>query len=330
MPSRRPHVTKVLAAALALAAPAAAPRAEPLDLSLVKLGAPSASVWTNLPGVTVSASDAAQLAIDAKTRFATLSIETALAFSSAVMQPASTTGVAGWDLAFEASYVGVHPGKIGTTNAGTAFTANGPWQTKGLVPHELFLSGFHVRKALPYSLEVGGRFVYLSQSNYGAVQGEAKWAVVEGYQRWPDLAIRGAYTAVLGQRDWNLSVLEADVLLSKRFGLNAVASVTPYLAVRWNRITASSEVLDFAPTTAATPSPTQLSQTQARFPELTPSVLRYTLGARLAASTLSVALEGTYFGATTIAGKATPADDEYADVKLARSMGVAGRFGWEF
>ena len=159
--------SKVLAAALALAAPAAVVRAEPLDLSLVKLGAPSAAVWTEMaarasPTFTLSAADAAQLAIDAKTRFATLSVETALAFSSAVMQPASTTGVAGWDLAFEASYVGVHPAKIGTTNAGTAFTANGPWQTKGLVPHELFLSGFHVRKALPYAFEVGGRFVYLS------------------------------------------------------------------------------------------------------------------------------------------------------------------------
>jgi hypothetical protein len=194
------------------------------------------------------------------------------------------------------------------------------------VPHELFTTGLHVRKALPYSLELGGRFTYLSQSNYGAAQLEGKWALLEGFASWPDVAVRGAYTAVLGQRDWNLGVLEADLLVSKRFGLNAVASVTPYLAVRWNRVTASSEVLDFGPGA----SPSNPSATQAAFPELSASLLRYTLGARLAASTLSVAIEGTFLPGTTVAGKASPTAREYPDVALAKSFGVSGRFGWEF
>ena len=317
-------------AALALAALPAAVRAEPLDLSLLKLGAPSASVWGALDtadtGVTLAAGAAEALAAEAKTRFAVLSVETALAFSAAILQPASTTGVAGWDVAFEAAYVGVHPKPIGETSFGTAFAPRGPWQTKGLVPNELFLTGFHVRKALPYSLELGGRFTYLSQSNYGAAQVEGKWAALEGFKSWPDVAVRGAYTAVLGQRDWNLGALEADLLVSKRFGLNAVASVTPYLAVRWSRVTASSEVLDFGP--AATPAIP--NDTQAAFPELSASLMRYTLGARLAASTLSVALEGTLFPGATVAGKASPAADEYPDVELAKSWGVGGRFGWEF
>jgi hypothetical protein len=315
-------------AALVLATAPAAARAEPLDLSLAKLGAPSPAVWTALGARLGLTGDADALASEAKQRFATLSLETALAFSSALLQPASTTGVAGWDVGFEASYVGVHPKPIGSATFG-AFTPRGPWQTKGLVPNELSMAGFHLRKALPYSFELGGRFVYLSQSNYGAAQVEGKWAVVEGYRSWPDLALRAAYTAVLGQRDWNLGALDLGAIVSMRFGLNAVTSVTPYLAGRWTRVKASSEVLDFGPDTAAT-TPEQVRESQAAFPELSASVLRYTLGARFNASTLALAVEGNYLPSRKLAGEAAPTADQYPDVELAASWGLGVRLGWDF
>jgi hypothetical protein len=321
-------------AAVVLATVPAAARAEPLDLSLVKLGAPSASIWTVLDGrdagVTLAAGEADALASEAKQRFATLSIETALAFSSAVLQPASTTGVAGWDVGFEASYVAVHPDTIGSTSFGTVFEPRGPWQTKGLVPNDLLLAGLHVRKALPYSFELGGRFVYLSQSNYGAAQVEGKWAFVEGYRRWPDVAVRAAYTAVLGQVDWNLGSLDLGGVISMRFGLNAVTSVTPYLAGRWTRVTASSEVLDFGPTTDPAPTPAEMRESQAAFPELTTTVHRWTAGARLNASNFGAALEVSYLPAKTVQGEDAPTADQYPDVELAASWGVSVRLGWDF
>jgi len=320
-------------AALVLATVPAAVRAEPLDLSLVKLGAPSAQVWNAL-GIRLGVSaDADALASEAKERFARLSVETALAFSSAMLQPATTTGVAGWDVGFEATYVGVHPEATGTATFGTGpaerFGPRGPWQTRGPAPHELTLAGFHLRKALPYSFELGGRFVYLSQSNYGAAQVEGKWAVVEGYKVWPDFALRAAYTTVLGQRDWNVGALDLGGIVSKRFGLNAVVSVTPYLAGRWTRVTASSEVLDFGPDTGAS-TPEEMRASQAAFPELSASVLRYTVGARLNASTFALAVEGNYLPGKKLAGESAPTASQYPDVELAGSWGVAFRVGWDF
>lgn len=318
------------AVALALAAVPSAVRAEPLDLFLVRLGAPSADVWAALDarsGDNLSPDQELALASESKQRFAVLTIETALAFSSAVLQPASTTGIAGWDVGFEGSYVGVHPEAIGTDSP------RGPWQTKGLVPHELFLTGLHVRKALPFSFELGGRFVYLSQSNYGAAQVEGKWAVVEGYRSLPDVAFRAAYTAVLGQREWDLGALDLGGMVSMRFGLNAVVSATPYVAFRWTRVKASSEVLDFDPTPddpADPPTPAELRESQAAFPELTTSVFRYTLGSRFDVGTLALAVEGNYLPGKTVSGEAAPAANQYPDVELAASWGIAFRLGWAF
>jgi len=284
--------------------------------------------------VTLAPGQAEALANEAKIRFATLSIETALAFSAAFLQPASTTGVAGWDISFEGAYVGVHSDPIGETTFGTGadekFGPRSPWQTKGAPPTELLVAGLHVRKALPYSVELGGRFTYLAESNYGAAQVEAKWAVVEGFTSWPDVALRGAYTAVLGQREWDLSTLEADLLVSKRFGLDAVTSITPYLAARWNRVMASSEVLDFGPTTVADPTPVELAESQAAFPSLHASLWRATLGARFAASTFAAGIEGTYLPGTTVSGEADPTAGQYPDVPISASWGVGLRLGWEF
>ncbi|HEY6098966.1 MAG TPA: hypothetical protein VIW03_06030, partial [Anaeromyxobacter sp.] len=90
------RLASVLAVALVVlrAAPA---RAEPLDLDLVRLGAPDASVWkaldqnqpTPLP---IDDPTAQSLANDAKKRFAILSSEMALALSGPILDPASTTG----------------------------------------------------------------------------------------------------------------------------------------------------------------------------------------------------------------------------------------------
>jgi len=326
--------TQALAAAVALVLAPAAARGEPLDLSFARLGAPSASVWAALDArdasVTLAAGEAEALAAEAKQRFAILSIETALALSAPVLQPASTTGVAGWDVSFEGAYVAVHPDRVGQTSFGTSFGPRGPWQTRGAAPTGLLATGLHVRKALPWSVELGGRLTYLAESNYGAAQVEGKWALVEGFSAWPDVALRGAYTTVVGHRHWDLSTLEADLLVSKRFGLDAVTSLTPYVAARWNQVRASTEVLDFGPTPAADPTPAQLAESQAAFPSLRAALWRVTLGARFAASTFSAGVEGTWLPGTTVAGESAPDAGEYPDVPVAGSFGAALRLGWEF
>lgn len=327
----RPLAFAAAALALAAARPAAA---EPLDLDLARLGAPSASVWTALAtaqSVTLTPAEALALANESKLRFAVLSAETALAFSAPLLQPASTTGHSGFDFALESAYAQVHPGAIGQTSFGTAFGPRSPWQTRGLVPHELFLPSFHVRKALPFSFELGGRMTYLSQSSYFAAQIEGKWALNEGFEYIPDVALRVAHTELLGQRDWNLGATDVGLLVSKRWGVNAVTSVTPYAAARFTFVRGSSDTIDFGPPPASPPPTTgELRAAQASFPKFSKGLYRTTVGLRLTAYVVSMAVEGTYFSGATISGEATPAADEYPDVKLDSSWTAAFRFGWEF
>lgn len=314
-----------LAAALTLGAAAIA-RAEPLDVDLLKLGPPDPVVWTVLQarGLTLTA-PAETLAADAKRRFAILSNDVALAMSSALLQPGSTTGHSGWDVALEGTYSTVHDAAVGTAQPG--FTDR-PWATSSVSPSSLLTSGIHVRKALPFSFEMGGRLTYLAMTSYGAAQGEAKWALNEGFDYFPDVAVRAAYTRLFGQTDWNLDATDLDVLVSKRWGVSAVTSFTPYVAARFTFVNASSERLDFARTAAATPSASDA--TFAAFPHLRTTLYRTTLGVRMTANTVSLAVEGTYFAGTKHAGDASPAAGDYPDFQLGATWSAAFRLGWEW
>lgn len=315
-------MSRLLAPALAaavLALPAGARGAEPLDLDLTRLGAPDPKVWQAQGKV---AADAQVLADDAKVRFGILSSEMALAISSAILQPASTTGHSGFDFELEGAYVGVRP-----TVVGTGASAADDWPTHRMTPHELFLPSFHVRKALPFSFEVGGRMIYLSQSSYFAAQVEGKWALNEGFDVLPDLAVRFAWTELFGQRDWNLGVGDVDLMVSKRWGVNAVTSFTPYAAARFSFVRASTDVMQFGPTSTA---PTDAMSTAAAFPTLSASYYRTTLGLRMTAYAVSMAGEATYFGGSKYSGKTTPTAGQYPSFALKSSWGGAWKFGFEF
>jgi hypothetical protein len=309
------RLASVLAALLALGvAPSA--RAEPLDLDLTRLGAPDSSVW----GVLDPAADADRLARESRQRFAMLSSQLALALSSAVLQPASTTGYAGFDVGFEIATVAADSGAHGAPQPGVAGFSNQIWPTRGSQPSLLHLPSFHVRKALPWSFELGGRVIHLAQSSNFAAQGEAKWALNEGFEYLPDVALRAAYTQLFGEEDLNLGALDVGLLVSKRWSLNGVTSLTPYLAARFTRVSASSEQLDF--TEGGTGSADAAAH--AAFPHFTAGLYRTTLGLRFNAYALSLAMEATYFGG------ASPSDSDYEGVKLASAIGGAAKVGWEF
>jgi len=317
-----------LAAVTALAAGTAS-ASEPLDLDLGRLGAPSAAAWqAAVP--TLTPAEAAQLAADARVRFARLSSDLALAFSSPLLQPGSTTGYSGFAFDLEATYAQVHHGVIGGSLG--SFTAPDYWVTREMKPNELFLTSGHVRKALPFSLELGGRFMYLSQSSYFGAQVEAKWALLEGLQALPDVAVRGAYTMLLGQRDLRLHTTEFDVLVSKRFGVNAVSSVTPYLAARFTLLGASTAALAFRADDTTGPAPLPPAEVQlgsAAFPDLSGLFYRTTAGVRLTAFAVSLGAEVTYYGGGLFETK-NPGPDDYPTFWVPASVTGAFKFGFEF
>lgn len=306
----------LLAAVLAVAAPPSA-RAEPYDVDLSRLGAPDPAVWTTL-GAT---GDPNALARGARQRFAVLSTELALALSSAILQPASTTGYSGFAVDLEIATVAVHSGAVGATELGYSAT---PWAGARTQPSSLYLPSVHVRKGLPFSFELGGRLIYLAMSNAFAGQGEAKWAVHEGFAQFPDVAVRVAYTQLFGVKDWNLSTVDLDLMVSKRFGLGGVTSLTPYLVPRFTWVEASTDRIDFSPGLFGTTPAVGTTGTQARFPNFGAMLYRTTAGVRFTAYSVSMALEGTYFGG------ATPSSRGYSGVKLKPTFGGAAKLGWEW
>ena len=280
-----------IAAALALAAATA--RAEPYDIDLRDLGDPQTD-----PG--------------ALARFGVLSSDLALALTAAVLTPASTTGHSGWDVGLEAAYVGVHPDPVSGAS---------PWRTIAPPPHELLVSSFRVRKALPYSFEVGGRIMNVSQSNFWAGQLEVRWALNEGFHNLPDVAVRMAHTQLFLQRDWNLSATDFDVSVSKAFPFLGVLTLTPYLAARFTYVDASSDVIVFTPNSG----PPQDDVTNAsQFPNFRSTFIRTTLGCRMRTYLVSVAVEATYSLGGEQGGGVYPTYDVPA------SFGGAFRLGFEF
>jgi hypothetical protein len=310
-----------VAAVLALAAAPTA-RAEPLDIELTRIGPPTESAWAEVIGTTTGTE--AALARESRQRFAVLSTELALALSSAILQPAATTGHSGFAVDLEVATVAVEGGTIGADPGVPGFT-NRTWATRSTDPSMLYLPSVHVRKGLPWSFELGGRMIYLAQSSYYAAQGEAKWALHEGFEAWPDFAVRFAYTRLFGNADWNLGTTDLDVMVSKRWGMRGVISLTPYLAGRLTHVAASSERMQFAPAPGApTPGPGELSETEAAFPRFSTMLYRGTLGLRFTVYAVSLGLEGTYFAG------ASPSDDDYDGAEIASSFAGAAKLGWEF
>ena len=318
---RRPQA--LLAAVLALAlAPLAARAGEPLDLDLRKLGPPSADIWMKAdPSLTQAQADL--LAADARSRFALLASQLALSLSSSLLEPATTVGHSGFAFDLESSYTGISAPVVGTTGISTAPNAypRDAWPTRTTTPSSLLIPSFHVRKAFPYSLEMGGRILYLSQSSYFAAQIHGKWAIQEGYARIPDVAVMAAHTVFLGPKDLDLSSTDLTLLISKRFGLNAVMSITPYLAARYLLVHAGSDALAY-PMPSGTPAP---GYDVASFPTLNRSLYRTTLGGRLTSYATTMALELTYF-----AGASTGAGPTYSAYKVPSALSGAFKVGFEF
>lgn len=312
-----------LAVAIALLLPAASALAEPLDIDLSQLGAPDAKVWQNA-GFTGNWDLAAQ---DAKARFGILASELTLAVTETLLTPASTTGHSGFDIAIEGGYGGVHPGVVGSYSGSSptagAFEPRSAWPTHSLTPYELFVTGIRIRKALPFSIELGGRFQYISQSALWAGQLETKWAFFEGHPTVPDFALRIAYTRVGGVTALNLGATDFDFIISKRVGVLGVLSLTPYGALRFTYMHASSEPMVFFP--AAQSATVTTDKLTASFPSISATFFRPTIGLRMTTYALSIAAEVTQYG-----GGSFDPNGYGASYRVKPTVAGAFRLGFEF
>ncbi|MEZ4363473.1 MAG: hypothetical protein R3B48_25080 [Kofleriaceae bacterium] len=112
--------------------------------------------------------------------------------------------------------------------------------------------GFFARKGMWFpapAMELGGGAVHLKDSNMWAGQLYAKLALQEGYHDYPlpSLALRGAVSRLMTQRELDLTVISLDASLSKHIGILGTWNLNPYAG--WNTllIIPRSEVIDPTP-----------------------------------------------------------------------------------
>jgi hypothetical protein len=306
---RRP-LAPAVAVALALCASTA--RAEPFDLNLLKLGPATEGAAAAVDPLDP---DPAATAASARHRFGVLSTDMVLAMTAPRLESAATTGMIGFDFSLEGAITSIHP---------QAIDGASPWPTKSdTPPFEATFAALHVRKGLPYSLALGGRVLYFSQSSYYAGQLEASWSINEGLKFLPDVEIHGAWTRLFGLPEWDLSATDLDVTVSKSFGVNGVMSLSPYLAARFTFMRSRTSQLAFAPDDPATPDNEAILASGA-FPTLSDTLYRTTLGVRMKTFAITLAAELTRYGGGTQGG------GSYPEYTTASSWGGSFMLGFGF
>lgn len=176
--------------------------------------------------------------------FEDLSKEYGLLFAPALLAPAETMGVNGFQLNFQ---VGVN-----------AVNADEDYWQRGVDDEDpdgvLTTLRFDVRKGLPYSFEIGVNGTYLLESELWSFGGALKWALNEAVDAFPvDIAVRGSVARMVGSPQLDLTTAGFDLIIGKSFGAGGVANIAPYIAYSPAWVIARSGVIDATPGDADDP-----------------------------------------------------------------------------
>jgi hypothetical protein len=219
-----------LAAALLAASTAAA---DPYDLRLFKLGNPDTTS-------------------DAQAKFRAFARQFGAALTSVSLTPPETLGHSAFALNAELSVVQLRQDELACTLGAlncipTERFNPDPLDRRPGIDGSLLIPSIHLRKGLPFSLEVGARMAWIEKSRMAAATGEVKWAINEGFTYLPDVSLRGSLTKLLSPKDFDLTAAGADLALGKEFAIGGMITLTPYIG--WNLVWvgASSNTIDFTP-----------------------------------------------------------------------------------
>jgi len=217
----------VLAIGLVSAAPA---HADDNDIVLSRL----ATRIENAQGVLTNV-------IGQNLEFRALASQLGVALAPHLLTPADTIGFGGFQLSVDY-----------TT---TTIDANAPyWRARQDATASDMLStiGLFARKGMWFpvpSFEVGVGAVHLVDSKIWTGQLYAKLGLHEGYRSLPipSVAVRGAVSRMMSQRELDLTVASLDVTISKHFGIGGTWRFDPYAGWNLLMIIPRSEVIDPTP-----------------------------------------------------------------------------------
>lgn len=128
--------------------------------------------------------------------------------------PAEPEGLTGFDVGAEVSFVHIDS------------SVWNPIVKNGSAPSYLGVPRIHLRKGLPFNVDVGASYSQIPNSNIKLIGAELQWAILEGGVVEPAVALRGSYSKVLGVGDFDLHTLALDGVISKGFAI-----FTPYAGV---------------------------------------------------------------------------------------------------
>ncbi len=153
--------------------------------------------------------------------------------------PASTSGVAGFDVALTST--------VGFIDAnGDDDSDPAAWERTHAdadPAHVAWVPGISVRKGLPMSLEVGANAGYVAFSQQSTFGAYGRWGIVEGYRQFPDLTMQAGYAGYLGNDELELGVMDMSWTLGYEFpfGRNPTyrtSSIAPWVSGGFMRINA--------------------------------------------------------------------------------------------
>lgn len=286
------------------------------DLQLHKLGAPRN--LENASGERIPADPFAQ------ERFARFASEFALATALMPADLNASLGDAGFGIVFTPQMAFVHGRQVFSDGQERDVW---PTETPSSASKILFLPTLHLRKGLPFSLELGTDVSYIALSTMVALNASVKWAFIEGFQWWPDVAVRAFVGTVLGTGALTVVTGGWDVGANYRFPMGGTAEGAFYGGYQSLAMNASTGNIDFDPTAESDRTPSGddgVFETMPIGPVFSP-VTRFNrvyFGAQVRFRVLVVGIDGvSSWGTNSIAqGAATTIDTSV--FKLSGRLGI--------
>ena len=157
-------------------------------------------------------------------------------------QPASTLGEAGFEVAVE-SKMSFSISDDPSWKATNANDGKNPDENGNYSAPDLFATvQLHMRKGLPFSLEVEGIFNWLADSEIFYVGVGLRWAITEGWWFLPDISVRAHAGTIVGASQFILINLNVDAAISYTWSLGGICAITPYAGYSLLSSWASSHV----------------------------------------------------------------------------------------
>lgn len=174
----------------------------------------------------VFAADISILPAIGQSGFRDLSKEIGALLAYRNLAPAEPLGITGFDIGAEVSAMTIDKNSTYWSNAFGGKEA----------PSFLAVPKVRARKGLPWSIDIGGSYAYVPNTNVKMYGVEISKAILDGTMATPAVGVRATYTKLSGVNDLGLSTYGVDASVSKGF-----VFITPYAGAGLIRINSETK-----------------------------------------------------------------------------------------